>query len=160
MVPSVSCGGMEKPLRLSRSRAPPTGASTVKNRVSNPRRRRPAGELVGDLPVAHDVELEPVAAGRVDRLDALDRGCAERGERERDARRARRRGAGHLALGLHQAGEAGRGDAERQRRRAAEDSGRGVDPRDVLQDRGVELDVLECLPALARDSSPSAAPSA
>ena len=35
-VPSVSCGGIEKPLRLSRSRAPATGASTVKNSVSNP----------------------------------------------------------------------------------------------------------------------------
>ncbi len=36
IVPIVICGGMENPLRLSRSRAPPTGASTVKNRVSNP----------------------------------------------------------------------------------------------------------------------------
>ncbi len=35
-VPSVSCGGIEKPLRLSRSRAPATGASTVKNSVSKP----------------------------------------------------------------------------------------------------------------------------
>ena len=36
IVPRVSCGGMEKPLRLSRSRAPAIGVSTVKNRVSNP----------------------------------------------------------------------------------------------------------------------------
>ena len=36
MVPRVSCGGMENPLRLSRSRAPATGASTVNNRVSKP----------------------------------------------------------------------------------------------------------------------------
>ena len=35
-VDSVSPGGMENPLRVSRSRAPPTGASTVKNSVSNP----------------------------------------------------------------------------------------------------------------------------
>ena len=36
IVPSVSCGGIENPFRLSRSRAPATGVSTVKNRVSNP----------------------------------------------------------------------------------------------------------------------------
>ncbi len=36
MVPRVSCGGIEKPLRLSRSRAPATGVSTVKKSVSNP----------------------------------------------------------------------------------------------------------------------------
>ena len=36
MVPGVSCGGIEKPLRLSRRRAPATGVSTVKNRVSKP----------------------------------------------------------------------------------------------------------------------------
>ncbi len=35
-VPGVSCGGIEKPLRLSRRRAPATGVSTVKSRVSNP----------------------------------------------------------------------------------------------------------------------------
>ena len=32
----VSCGGIENPLRLSRRRAPPTGVSTVKKRVSKP----------------------------------------------------------------------------------------------------------------------------
>ena len=36
IVPSVSCGGMEKPLRLSRRRAPATGVSTVNIRVSKP----------------------------------------------------------------------------------------------------------------------------
>ena len=36
IVPSVSCGGIEKPLRLSRRRAPATGVSTVNNRVSKP----------------------------------------------------------------------------------------------------------------------------
>ena len=36
MVPSESCGGIEKPLRLSRSRAPAIGVSTVNMSVSNP----------------------------------------------------------------------------------------------------------------------------
>ena len=36
IVPTVSWGGIEKPLRLSRSRAPATGVSTVKCRVSKP----------------------------------------------------------------------------------------------------------------------------
>ena len=36
IVPRVSCGGIEKPLRLSRSRAPATGVSTVNMSVSNP----------------------------------------------------------------------------------------------------------------------------
>ena len=35
-VPNEICGGMEKPLRLSRSRAPAIGVSTVKNNVSKP----------------------------------------------------------------------------------------------------------------------------
>ncbi len=35
-VEAVSWGGMEKPLRLSRSRAPAMGVSTVNCRVSNP----------------------------------------------------------------------------------------------------------------------------
>ena len=36
IVPRVSCGGIEKPLRLSRRRAPATGVSTVNMSVSNP----------------------------------------------------------------------------------------------------------------------------
>ena len=35
-VPREICGGMEKPLRLSRRRAPATGVSTVNIRVSKP----------------------------------------------------------------------------------------------------------------------------
>ena len=35
-VPAVIWGGMEKPLRLSRRRAPATGVSTVNMRVSKP----------------------------------------------------------------------------------------------------------------------------
>ena len=35
-VPAVICGGMEKPLRRSRRRAPATGVSTVNMRVSKP----------------------------------------------------------------------------------------------------------------------------
>src|SRR5699024_1120062 len=33
---AVSCGGIEKPLRVSRIRLPAIGVSTVKNNVSNP----------------------------------------------------------------------------------------------------------------------------
>jgi len=113
---------------------------------------RAADQVVGDLPVAHHVELEPVAAVRVGRPHVLDRRRAEGGQRERDARRAGRACPGGLALGVHEAGEAGRGDAERQRRLAAEDGRRGVDGRDVLEDGRVELDVLERLPGtLERD---------
>ena len=54
--------------------------------------------------------------------------------------------AGDLALGLHHPGEAGRGDAERQRHPLAQHLARGVDGRDVAQDRRVELDVAERLP--------------
>ena len=36
IVPRVSCGGIEKPLRLSRRRAPATGVSTVNMSVSKP----------------------------------------------------------------------------------------------------------------------------
>ena len=57
----------------------------------------------------------------------------------------RRGGAGDLALGLHHPGEAGRRDPERQRRPAAEHLARGVDRRDVAQDRRDELDVGERL---------------
>ena len=32
----LNCGGMEKPLRVSRRRAPATGVSTVNMRVSKP----------------------------------------------------------------------------------------------------------------------------
>ena len=106
----------------------------------------PAGEPVGDLPVPHDIELEPVAAGRVGGLDVLDRGGAEGREAEGDAGCCRRGGTRDLALGLHQAGEAGRGDAERQGRGAAEDLAAGVGFGGAAQDRGAELDVPERLP--------------
>ena len=108
-----------------------------------PGRRRPLDEAVRDLALLHDVQLEPVAPDRVRGLHALDRGRAERGERERDAGGRRRGRTGGLALGLHQAGEAGGRDAERQRRGAAEDLARRVDVRGRPQDVGVELDVLE-----------------
>ncbi len=36
MVFTPSCGGIENPLRLSRSRAPATGTSTVTSSVSKP----------------------------------------------------------------------------------------------------------------------------
>jgi hypothetical protein len=89
------------------------------------------------------VELEPVPPTGVGRGDVLDRGGAHRRQRERDAGSGRRRGPGDLALGLHHPGEPRRGDAERQRDLRAEHLARGVDGRDVAQDRGVELDVGE-----------------
>ena len=115
---TVSCGGMENPLRLSRRRAPATGVSTVKKRVSNPAFAARSTRRVGDLALPHHVELEPVAAVGVRLLHVLDGGGAEGGEGERDAGGVRGAGAGGLALGLHQAGEAGRGDAEGHRRRS------------------------------------------
>ena len=104
-----------------------------------------ADQPVRDVAIAHDVQLEPVAPVGVRRLHILDRRGAERRQRERDAGGTGRGRAGDLALGLHQAGEAGRGDAERQRRAAAEDLDRRVDVRRGTQDAGVELDVLERL---------------
>ena len=58
----------------------------------------------------------------------------------------RRRRARDLALGLHHPGEAGRRDPERQRHPRAQHLARGVDGRDVAQDRRHELDVRERLP--------------
>lgn len=138
----VNCGGMEKPLRWSRRRAPATGTSTVKNKVSNPGRRSATGEFVGDLSVAHYVELEPVAPVGIGRLDPLDRGRTKRGQGERNSRRAR---SCHLALGMHQPGEPGRRDAERQGGPATEDRRGGVDLTGPAQDGRGELDVFECL---------------
>ena len=77
--------------------------------------RRALDEPVRDLALAHHVELEPVATVGVRGLDVLDGRRAERRQRERDARGRGRAGAGDLALGLHQAGEAGGRDAEGHR---------------------------------------------
>ena len=150
IVPRVSCGGIEKPLRLSRRRAPATGVSTVNCRVSKPAAAARRDELVRDLAVAHDVQLEPVAPVRVRRLHVLDRRRAERRQGERDAGGTGRARPGDLALGLHEPGEAGRRDAERQGRRSAEDLGRRVDVAARTQDVGVELDVLERLAGARR----------
>ena len=121
---------------------------------------RAAGELVRDLAVAHHVELEPVAAVRVRGLHVLDRGRAERREGERDAGSARGAGAGDLALGLHQAGE-----ARSARCRTAARSGRRA-PRGVVSTTGTlrRIDGWNSMSwnawrARASDSSPSAAPS-
>ncbi len=54
-------------------------------------------------------------------------------------------GAGDLALGLHQPGEARRRYPERQRHAVAEHRPAGVDLGDVPQDRRVKLDVAERL---------------
>ena len=66
------------------------------------------------------VQLKPVAAMWVCGLDVLDRGGAQRRQRERDAGACGGVGAGDLALGVHQPGEARRRDAERQRDPVAE----------------------------------------
>ena len=97
------------------------------------------------VPILPHVELKPVAALRVRGRDVLDRGGAQRRQRERDAGPCRRVRAGDLALGVHQPGEPGRRDAERQRDRLAEHMPAGVDLRDVAQDRRVKLDVAERL---------------
>ncbi|MDQ1175924.1 hypothetical protein QE416_000660 [Microbacterium sp. SORGH_AS 421] len=143
MVPTVSCGGIEKPLRLSRRRAPAMGVSTVNCRVSKPAAAGSLDEAVRDAAVFHDVELEPVAADGVGRLDVLDRGRPQGRERERDAGGGRRGGSRRLALGLHQTREAGGRDTERERGGPAEDLARGVDVGRGAEDVGVELHVLE-----------------
>jgi hypothetical protein len=76
--------------------------------------RGAAREVVGDLPVTHDVQLEPVPAVWVGGADVLDGRRAERGQRERDSGGAGRGGAGPFALGVHEPGEPGRRDPERQ----------------------------------------------
>src|SRR5690606_38916880 len=113
---------------------------------------RPRGALdqaEGDLPLVHHVQLEPVPPQRVRGLHVLDRGGAERREGEGDARGPGGAGPGDLALGLHQAREARRRDAEGEGGAAAEDLRGGVHMGDVVQDRGVELDVLEGLDGAA-----------
>ena len=144
--------GAERDLRRDREAValvaqPRAGHGSVDGEVQRvePGRRRPADQLVGDLPVLHDVELEPVPAAGVGRLHVLDRGGAEGRQRERDAGRAGRAGAGGLALGVHQPGEAGGGDTERERAWPAEDRRRRVDGGDVLEYGRVELHVLERL---------------
>ena len=104
-----------------------------------------AHEAVGDVAVAHDVELEPVAPGGVGGLDVFDRGRAERRQRERDAGGPGSAGPRRLALRLHETREAGRRDAERQRARSPEHLCRGVDVLGGAQHVGMELDVLERL---------------
>ena len=64
MVPSVRAGGIEKPLRLSRRRAPATGTSTVTSRVSKPAFAARSTSAIEPLAVLPHVELEPVATVR------------------------------------------------------------------------------------------------
>src|SRR5262249_34574259 len=78
--------------------------------------------------------------------DALDRGGAEGREAERDAGRARRGATRDLAFGLHQAGKAGRGDAERQGRGAAGDLAAGGGLGGAAQDPGAGIGVPERTP--------------
>src|SRR5699024_11677677 len=94
--------------------------------------RGPLDQIVGGLPAAHHVQLEPPAAvGRGGR-DVLDGGGAQRREREGDSGGLGGAGAGDLALGLHQAREAGGRDRERHRAGAAEHLAGGVDRGDVV----------------------------
>lgn len=82
---------------------------------------------------------------RIGLLDVFDRGRAQRREGERDSRSPGGTCTGGLTFGLHQPGEAGGGNAEGHGRAAAHDLGRGVDVRDVFEDRRVELDITEGL---------------
>jgi len=105
---------------------------------------------VGDLALAHDVELEPVAPVGVGGLDVLDGGGAQRGQGEGDPGGAGGPGPGDLALGLHEAGETGGRDTEGHGRAPAQDFAGGVDVDGRAQDVGVELDVAEGLAGAAQ----------
>ena len=96
--------------------------------------------------VLPDVELEPQAPTRARRSHVFDRGRAEGRECEGDARGGGRGSARPLALRLHHAREAGRRDAKGQRRTPAQHVDTHVHVRDVSQDGGMELDVIERLP--------------
>ena len=145
MVPGVSCGGIEKPLRLSRRRAPATGVSTVKNRVSKPAaaaRRASSYEISRSRITYSWNQLRPLGfAAFTSSIEVVPSVDSVNGMPAAPAAPA----PAILALGLHQAGEARRGDAERQRARAAEHLAGRVDHGHVAQDRRVELDVLERL---------------
>ena len=83
-----------------------------------PRLRGPLDQRHGAVAVLPHVELEPLPGPGRGRGDVLDRGGAHGRERVGDAGRLRRRHPGDLALGLHQPGEPGGRDPERQRRSA------------------------------------------
>ncbi len=61
-VRGVSVGGIVKPLRVSRSRAPATGTSTVTIKGVEPRLRGPLDERHRPVAVLPHVELEPLPA--------------------------------------------------------------------------------------------------
>jgi hypothetical protein len=78
--------------------------------------------------------------------DALDRRGSHGGQGEGDAGGGSRCGTGLLARGVHEPGETGGSDAERQLDAPSEHVPAGVDGRDIAQYRRVELDVAEGLP--------------
>ena len=135
-----SVGGIVKPLWTSRSRAPATGVSTVRISAPKPAASARSDQVEAGLAVAPQVELEPAVGVGGGRGHGLRRRRPERRQRVRDAEApgdARDRG---LAVLVHQPGEAGRGEDQRHRRRAAEDGRGQVDRRDVAQHARDELD--------------------
>ena len=139
-VRSDSVGGIVKPLWTSRSRAPATGVSTVRTRAENPAalarggpgRARRRGRSTGRAGTSGPCRATASAT-------ASGRSC--RGWTARtDAEAPGDAGDRGLALLVHQPREAGRGEDQRHRRRAAEDRGGEVDRRDVAQHARDELD--------------------
>ena len=102
-------GGMDMPLRVSRSRAPATGTSTVTSSGVEARRGGPLDQRHRPVAVLPHVELKPVAAAGVGlrrrpSMDAVPMVDRTNGMPAAPAAV----GSGDLALGLHQPGEAGR----------------------------------------------------
>ena len=154
-VRSESVGGIVNPLWTSRSRAPATGVSTVRMSALNPAARARRTRSRAGLAVVPQVELEPAVRVRCRGGHVFGRRRPERRQRVRDAHAARDAGDRRLALLVHQPGEPGRGEDQRQRRRPAEDRRRGVDLRDVLEDAAGRTRSARTPPATGAGSSPS-----
>ena len=103
----------------------------------------PTDELATRRPIAPDVELEPALDVGHGLRQCLRRRRAEGRQGVRDPRPRRHTGHGRLTLVVHEPGEPGRREDERQRRRATEDRRRRIDPGDVAQDARDELDAAE-----------------
>ena len=146
IVPSVSCGGIEKPLRLSRSRAPATGVSTVNISVSNPAsaaRRASPYEISRSRMTYSWNQLRPCGfAALTSSIDVVPRVERVNGMPAAAAADAPAISPSVCMSRVKPVGAMPNGSALGP----AEDLDRGVDIGRGAQDAGVELDVLERLP--------------
>ena len=142
---AVSAGGIENPLRASRS------LRSGDRRVDREHERAETGgpgaldEGQARVAIAPEVELEPVLAVRGGRRDVLGRGRAHRREHVRDAHPLGDPGDRRLSLVVHQPGEPGRGEDQRQCRAATEQRRGRIGLGDVMEDSRDELDPSERL---------------